>query len=61
MHAITEERLKEIIAYYRQQKELAGSMELRLSEFLTQKEIDGYKVLGLLRQAAADLRGLKAP
>lgn len=66
MHAITPEKLRGAIEYYRAAKELASRTEAELLHILIKSEnhgaeIDGIKVLGLVRQAAADLRGLKAP
>lgn len=61
MHKMTRERLREIIGYYTEAKRIASDVEADLLPQLEAAEIDGYKVLGRLRKAAADFRNLKAP
>lgn len=66
MHEITPDLVKEMAAYYRTVKDLAYRTEIALMRVLSgaanfNEPIDGIKVLGICRQAAADLRGLKAP
>ena len=66
MHSMTSDKLRTLIAHYRAVKELATSVEAELLHILVRAEsqgheIDSVKVLGMLRKASADLRGLKAP
>lgn len=66
MHTMTNEKPRLAIDYYRSAKELASHTEAELLHILIKSEnygssIDAIQVLGIVRKAAADLRGLKAP
>lgn len=66
MHEITADKVRDMLDYYRSAKTIAYRTEIELMRIISgaenfNKPIDGIKVLGLVRQAAADLRGLKAP
>ena len=66
MHEITPARLRDMIGHYHAHEQLACQTKNDLLYILINAEnmnrpIDAVKVLGLLRKAAADLRGLKAP
>ena len=66
MHEITPARLRDMIGHYHAHEQLASQTKNDLLYILVNaenmgKKIDAIKVLGIVRQAAADLRGLKAP
>lgn len=66
MHEVTAFQVEGMILYYRSAKDLAHRTELELAQLLSSaaisnQPIDGVQVLGIVRKAAADLRGLKAP